>query len=144
MAQGSAATVLRCRLDDGAVEFLDRPVASRAFLGGRGLGVALLAEYGHPDRAPLDATQPFILAAGPLTTLPLLWFAAAVSRLRLATVGLLQYIAPTIQFLFAVMVYSEPFGRNRFVAFALIWVAIAIYSVDNFRNRGRRVAITTR
>jgi len=67
VAQGSAATVLRCRLDDGAVEFLDRPVASRAFLGGRGLGVALLAEYGHPDRAPLDATQPFILAAGPLT-----------------------------------------------------------------------------
>ena len=85
-----------------------------------------------------------LLAAGPLTTLPLLWFAAAVSRLRLATVGLLQYIAPTIQFLFAVVVYSEPFGRNRFVAFALIWVAIAIYSVDNFRNRGRRVVVMTR
>lgn len=80
-----------------------------------------------------------LLAAGPLTALPLLWFAAAVQRLRLATVGLLQYIAPTIQFLLAILVYSEPFGRNRFVAFLLIWIAIAVYSFDNFRHRPRRI-----
>jgi chloramphenicol-sensitive protein RarD len=76
-----------------------------------------------------------LLAAGPLTALPLLWFASAVRRLRLATVGLLQYISPTIQFTLAVTVYREPFDERRMVAFALIWVAIAIYSVDNFRKR---------
>lgn len=76
-----------------------------------------------------------LLAAGPLTALPLLWFASAVRRLRLATVGLLQYISPTIQFTLAVTVYREPFDSRRMVAFALIWVAIAVYSVDNFRKR---------
>ncbi len=76
-----------------------------------------------------------LLAAGPLTALPLLWFASAVRRLRLATVGLLQYISPTIQFTLAVTVYREPFDEKRMVAFALIWVAIAVYSADNFRNR---------
>lgn len=82
-----------------------------------------------------------LVAAGPLTALPLLWFAAAVRRLRLATVGLLQYIAPTIQFLLAVVVFGEPFGARRIVAFVLIWTAIAIYSADNLRHRGRRVAV---
>ncbi|MFZ2493151.1 MAG: EamA family transporter RarD, partial [Thermoanaerobaculia bacterium] len=62
-----------------------------------------------------------LIAAGPVTALPLLWFASAVRRLRLATVGLLQYIAPTIQFTLAVTVYGEPFGHERAVAFALIW-----------------------
>lgn len=82
-----------------------------------------------------------LIAAGPLTALPLLWFAAAVRRLRLATIGLLQYIAPTIQFLLAVVVYGEPFGSRRVVAFVLIWTAITIYSADNLRHRGRRVVV---
>lgn len=77
-----------------------------------------------------------LLAAGPFTALPLLWFASAVRRLRLATIGLLQYIAPTIQFTLAVAVYREPFDQARMVAFALIWLAIAIYSADNFHKRG--------
>ncbi len=76
-----------------------------------------------------------LLAAGPFTALPLLWFASAVRRLRLATVGLLQYISPTIQFTLAVTVYREPFDAKRMLAFALIWVAIAIYSADNFHKR---------
>jgi chloramphenicol-sensitive protein RarD len=75
-----------------------------------------------------------LIAAGPLTALPLLWFASAVSRLRLATIGLLQYISPTIQFLLAVLVYREPFGGPRMIAFALIWIAVAIYGVDNLRR----------
>jgi chloramphenicol-sensitive protein RarD len=85
-----------------------------------------------------------LLAAGPFTALPLLWFASAVRRLRLATVGLLQYIAPTIQFTLAVAVYREPFDRTRLVAFALIWVAIAIYSADNFRKRNVPRALIAR
>ncbi|HUP64894.1 MAG TPA: EamA family transporter RarD [Thermoanaerobaculia bacterium] len=78
-----------------------------------------------------------LVAAGPVTALPLLWFAAAVRRLRLATIGLLQYLAPTIQFALAVTVYGEPFSARRMVAFVLIWIALAIYSADNFRNRER-------
>lgn len=82
-----------------------------------------------------------LLAAGPVTAVPLLWFASAVRRLRLATVGLLQYIAPTLQFVLAVAVYHEPFGGSRMVAFVLIWIAVAIYSFDNVRRiRAQRIA----
>jgi chloramphenicol-sensitive protein RarD len=80
--------------------------------------------FGHASRS-LDL---WLLAAGPLTAIPLLLFAAAVRRLRLATIGLLQYISPTLQFILAVAVYKEPFGSERAVAFVLIWIAIAIYS----------------
>lgn len=67
MVHGWTGTSLRCRLDDGAVELFDRPAARRAFLGGRGYGVALLAEFGSPQLPPLDPAQPFVFAAGPLT-----------------------------------------------------------------------------
>jgi len=73
-----------------------------------------------------------LVAAGPVTALPLLWFATAVRELRLATVGLLQYIAPSLQFVLAVAVYHEPFGGSRLIAFVLIWIAVAIYSISNF------------
>ncbi|MGH9458131.1 MAG: EamA family transporter RarD [Thermoanaerobaculia bacterium] len=79
------------------------------------------------------AIDVLLVAAGPVTALPLLWFASAVRRLRLATVGLLQYIAPSLQFALAVTVYGEPFGGTRLVAFALIWTAIALYSGENLR-----------
>ncbi len=69
-----------------------------------------------------------LIAAGPLTAIPLLLFASAVRRLRLATVGLLQYISPTIQFVLAVAIFHEPFGKERLIAFAIIWTAIAIYA----------------
>ncbi len=72
-----------------------------------------------------------LMAAGIVTAIPLLWFAEAVRRLRLATIGLLQYIAPTIQFLLAVVLFREPFSTDKFVAFLFIWTAIAIYSSDN-------------
>ena len=79
----------------------------------------------------LDA---WLVAAGPITALPLLWFAGAVRRLRLATIGLMQYIAPTIQFILAVAIYHEPFGGQRMIAFVLIWIAVAIFSIDNLRR----------
>ena len=83
--------------------------------------------FGHISRS-LDL---WLLAAGPITALPLLWFAAAVRRLRLATIGLLQYISPTIQFALAVTVFDEPFGSERLIAFVLIWCAIVVYSTAN-------------
>ena len=87
--------------------------------------------FGHASLS-LDL---LLLAAGPITAIPLLWFASAVQRLRLATVGLLQFMTPTIQFILAVAVYHEPFGSRKLVAFALIWCAVAMYSVANLKSR---------
>jgi chloramphenicol-sensitive protein RarD len=72
-----------------------------------------------------------LVAAGPITAIPLLTFVAAVRRLRLATIGLLQYITPTLQFAIAVSIFREPLNRTRLLAFALIWIAVAIYSGTN-------------
>lgn len=69
---------------------------------------------------------------GVITALPLLWFANAAKRLRLATMGLLQYFAPTISFLLAVVFFREPFTFMERVAFPMIWVALVIYSVDSY------------
>jgi chloramphenicol-sensitive protein RarD len=94
--------------------------------------LAWLASRGTLSFGHVDLKTDILLSlAGIITALPLLWFAHAVERLRLATVGVLQYISPTIQFLFAVFLFHEPFGRERFVAFAFIWLALAIFSASN-------------
>ena len=79
------------------------------------------------------AMDALLLAAGPLTAVPLLCFASAVARLRLATVGLMQYLSPTLQLLLAVLLYGEPFGRERLAAFAAIWTALALFAAHNSR-----------
>jgi chloramphenicol-sensitive protein RarD len=76
------------------------------------------------------ATTALLVSAGAVTALPLLWFGHAVQRLRLSTVGLVQYVAPTAQFLLAVLAYREPFGSAHAIAFACIWVSLAIYTAD--------------
>ena len=77
---------------------------------------------------------------GVITALPLLWFANAARRLRLATLGLLQYIAPSGQFLLAVAAYGETFTRAHQVSFICIWTALTIYSVDAIRASRRTSA----
>jgi chloramphenicol-sensitive protein RarD len=74
-----------------------------------------------------------LLAAGVVTALPLLWFASAARRLRLATVGLFQYLAPSLALACAVLLYGEPFTRAHAVAFACIWLALALYSIESLR-----------
>lgn len=76
-----------------------------------------------------------LLLAGLVTTVPLLWFTNAVRRLRLATVGFLQYLSPSLQLLLAVMVYGEPFTRTHLVTFSFIWAALGLYSADALRRR---------
>ncbi|WP_296765074.1 EamA family transporter RarD [Sediminimonas sp.] len=71
--------------------------------------------------------------SGPLTGTPLILFSYATRRVRMATVGLVQYLNPTLQFFCAVMVFGEPFGPWHATAFALIWTALAIYSVTAVR-----------
>jgi chloramphenicol-sensitive protein RarD len=75
-----------------------------------------------------------LLLAGVNTVLPLVWFTAAARRLRLATVGFLQYLAPTGQFLLAVTLFDEPFSAGRLATFVLIWAAVALYSLDAWRG----------
>ncbi len=78
-----------------------------------------------------DAAQTgWMLLSGPLTAVPLLLFAAGARRLKLATLGLVQYVAPTITLLLGVWVFHEPFDSRRLVGFVFIWSALAIVSAD--------------
>ncbi|RWE40335.1 MAG: EamA family transporter RarD [Mesorhizobium sp.] len=69
-----------------------------------------------------------LIGCGPVTAVPLLLFAFGAKLLRLSTIGIMQYIAPTMVFLIAVLIFDEPFGTTQAIAFALIWAALAIYS----------------
>ncbi len=78
------------------------------------------------------ATVGWLLFAGPLTAIPLLLFAAGARRITLATLGTLQYLSPTIQFLLGVTWFGEPLESTRLVGFVLIWLALGVYSADGF------------
>ena len=81
-----------------------------------------------------DPTTCGLLAAsGAVTAGPLLLFAAAARRLRFSTLGFLQYLAPTIQFLLAIFAFGEPMTSVKWTALSLIWTAVALYSIDSLR-----------
>lgn len=82
-----------------------------------------------------------LVFAGVVTALPLVGFAYAVRRVPLSTVGVLQYIAPTLQLLIGVLVFHEPFGRDRMIGFACIWIALAVFAIDS-ALRARRPPVT--
>lgn len=73
-----------------------------------------------------------LLLAGPLTAIPLLLFAAGARRVPLTTMGILQYISPSLQFALGVWMFAEPFEHARFAGFALIWAALLVYSVEGW------------
>ena len=79
-------------------------------------------------------TDTLLLLAGPITAVPLLFFAGAARRLPLSTLGLLQYLSPSLQFLLAVFAYREPLDPARLVAFAFIWTALVIFAVYTARH----------
>ena len=82
-------------------------------------------------------TSALLVLGGALTALPLIGFADAVRRIPFTLVGLLQYIAPTLQLLCGVLVLGEPFGRDRAIGFAFIWLALALFAADGLL-RARR------
>ncbi|MEA3438935.1 MAG: EamA family transporter RarD [Chloroflexota bacterium] len=89
-------------------------------------------------------THLLLVFSGVVTATPLILFAAAAHRIPLSMLGLLQYIAPTLQFLIGIYVYGELFTRSRMIGFAIIWVALAIYIVDNIihiRNQQKLAAV---
>lgn len=84
----------------------------------------------------------FLVLTGAVTALPLYWFTQAAKRLRYATIGVLQYIAPSLQFLLAVLVYGEEFTQAHMITFGCIWLALAVYTADSlsaWRSAGRAV-----
>ncbi|MDF2097029.1 EamA family transporter RarD [Aquibaculum arenosum] len=76
-----------------------------------------------------------LMASGVVTAVPLLWFAAAARRLELATIGVMQYIAPTLQFFLAVLVYGEAFTSVHAVTFVFIWVGVVCFIVGSLMER---------
>lgn len=80
---------------------------------------------------PVDSGYFWVMvASGPLTAIPLILFAFAASKVSLATIGMMQYITPTMQFLLGWLVFQEPLPPERLAGFALIWVAVTIFAVD--------------
>lgn len=73
-----------------------------------------------------------MIGAGAVTTIPLLMFASAARSIPLWVVGLLQYIAPTLQFLIGVFIYKEDFSRNQLIGFSIVWLALVIFLVENY------------
>jgi chloramphenicol-sensitive protein RarD len=109
------------------------------------LPVAAIWLFGIADSATSHMTQNswslnlLLMAAGVVTTVPLLCFTGAATRLRLSTLGFFQYIGPTLMFLLAVTFYDEHPGADKMVTFGFIWVALAIFVMDALytQRRGR-------
>ncbi|HZY41935.1 MAG TPA: EamA family transporter, partial [Anaerolineae bacterium] len=87
------------------------------------------------------ASNLLMIGAGPVTVIPLLMFASAVRRVPLSTMGILQYIAPTLQFLLGVLVYGEAFSSAQFIGFGLVWLALIVFTVENVWQRRRTLSI---
>ena len=80
-----------------------------------------------------------LVGLGPVTAIPLLLFAAGARRIRLATLGLLQYFGPSIQLVLGVWAFHEAFAPLRMAGFGLIWAALLIYSAEGWRaGNGRQ------
>jgi chloramphenicol-sensitive protein RarD len=86
-----------------------------------------------------------LVGSGLATAIPLLMFASATRRIPLSLVGVLQYIAPTLQFLIGVLVYGEPFAHAQFIGFGIVWLALIIFAIEGLLARRAQpvVAVTS-
>ena len=107
------------------------------------LPVAAIWLFGIADTTTSHMTQNpwslnlMLMAAGVVTTIPLLCFTGAATRLRLSTLGFFQYIGPTLMFLLAVLFYGEIPGADKMVTFGFIWVALAVFVMDALYTQRR-------
>lgn len=121
--------------------------------------VAMLAPLAAAWLVWFAATQPggrwmgaggwdiaLLVASGPITAFPLILFALAAKRLKLSTLGMMQYIGPTLQFLIAIFVFEEAFTMSHAVAFGCIWAALLIFTADSLWSdtRAKRLARSAR
>lgn len=102
------------------------------------LGLAFLALL-PADEVSANTTKQHLLLAlsGVVTSIPLLFFAGAAKRLELKTLGVVQYLAPSVQFLLAVFAFGEPVNLARIASFVMLWTAIALYLLDSYLARTR-------
>jgi chloramphenicol-sensitive protein RarD len=129
----SAYGLLRKRAPLGAIEGLAVETALLA-----PVAIAYLAWLAiHQESVLVDALSDgrpalvvWLLLAGPITAVPLLFFAAGARRIPFATLGVLQYSGPSLQLLIGVQLYGEPFDTDKLIAYGAIWVALAIFSID--------------
>lgn len=107
-----------------------------------GAGIDRIVAVGQADGLTFGEMG-LLMLSGPLTAVPLIMFSAAAHRVPLATVGLVQYLNPTLQFLCATLVFAEPISPWHAIAFPMIWLALAIYSVSALRQdrAARRLAM---
>ena len=128
----SAYGFLRKTMDVGPVQgfFVESCILSV-------LGLAVVSWLGTQGPLAFGSdwnTTALLLACGPMTALPLMFFATAARRIRFSTLGLLQYIAPSMLFLTAVFVLNEPMQPAQLVTFGFIWTALALYSFSSLRQ----------
>jgi chloramphenicol-sensitive protein RarD len=93
--------------------------------------------FGHSGVVP----DLLMVGTGIVTAIPLLMFASAARRIPLTMVGIMQYIAPTMQFLLGVLIYKEPFTTTRLIGFSLVWIALVVFWVEGFLARKVQRAI---
>ena len=114
----------------GAETLLLTPIAL-AYLGVlQANGTLSFGHQGVPNALLLAGT-------GVVTAIPLLMFGGAATRLRLTSVGLLQYLAPILQFVFGLLIFHEPMGTARWIGFVLVWIALVIFTIDVLGGRRR-------
>ncbi|WP_372799785.1 EamA family transporter RarD [Paracoccus seriniphilus] len=117
------------------------------FAAGYLIWLGVTGQGGFGDGSARDILM--LVGCGPVTAIPLLFYANGAKLLRLSTIGFLQYLAPTMILLCAVFILGEPFGTERMIAFPLIWIALVIYSVSllrtaNVNRRARRAPTSHR
>ncbi len=126
-----------------AIDALGGLTIETAILAPIALAVLLYASTSGSGAFGRDGTMDLLLIlAGPVTAAPLLLFAAGAKRLRYTTMGLLQFIAPTLQFLEAVLIYHEPIRAAQLATFALIWLGCGLYAWSSIAA-SRRMATAT-
>ena len=87
-------------------------------------------------------TMLLLMGAGVITVIPLLMFASAVQRIPLTFIGILQYIAPTLQFLVGVVIYKEPFNITKLIGFGIIWSALFIFGIESWLHHQAQPVVT--
>lgn len=88
------------------------------------------------------STIMLLMGAGVITVVPLLMFASAVKKIPLTTIGILQYIAPTLQFLVGVVIYKEPFNLSKLIGFGIIWFALIIFGMESWIHHQAQPVVT--
>lgn len=102
------------------------------------LGYLVYLGFSHKLSFSFDSTVWLVMLSGPVTVIPLLLFTAAASRIRLGTIGFIQYLSPTLTFSLAILVYNEPLSMSRIVTFALIWLSLIFVIADSFMQKQKR------